>query len=937
MTPEETLQRNGWVRQLARALVRDATRAEDVAQEAQLAAWRASRRESGVAEPSVGWWRGVVRRLAALEWRRETRLQRRERTAARSEALPATVDIAADFERHREVVAAVDALPEPFREALLLRFFEGLPPRALATRLGLPVRTVESRIARGLEKLRAELIGGSGERHRSLAALAFAGGGAVGMKTGGTVLVAAGALVLAGLTTWWFARPVAPSLEHVDAARGATADATAASTDPAFAEGATRVEQRESTASATPPAEPAAPVASIRGSVVLHDQPFAGATVALFRREGQEATSNDWEELAREEPIASATTGADGRFAFAHEPAGSTFLRATAASDLRSAAIAAEPGGELVVRLLAAASLSGTVVRAEDGAPVEHALVSLTNVDTLRDVVTTLTDADGHYSFTALDPGSWRASVVARDGTATTPRNFATAAPDSRFRLAAGSPLTADFELGGGAVLSGRVTDAASGLPIAGARLTLPLFAPAAGVGPVTAADGIYRWSGLRLVGLQTVAVTAPGYGTAIETLFAGPDGELTLDFALSRAASVRGRVVDAAGRPLANAQLRTAATAPPRAEQRSMAPFGGAGLSASFDVEERSTRSDANGRFEIARLSADRVHWLRVRAPGRAEALLVLPELAPDQALELPDLQLQPAAELRGSVVSTTGEPLRAFLEFAPSGDAIVGFRDPLPPRSATIDAWLTGRVVTTAADGSFRFDRLAAGRWKLRVRSEEAVAALPDRAVDIPAGGGSTTLPPLVLDTGLRLAGRLVTTDGSPVGGARITVHVAAGAPTRLHETVAAADGSFEVRGLAMGTYVVQVGQLDAFGSDESGESAVLFTRVQPVEAGRTDVLVRVEVGRWIGGIVRHRDGRATGPLRVRASWSETRLGPETRTDEWGRFRLLVPRRGELRIAVSSMERSSDGATTGPLAKVTIDEVAAQDERPIELLLAD
>jgi len=52
---------------------------------------------------------------------------------------------------------AMNELAEPDRRAILLRFYEGLPPRAIASELGVPVTTVKSWIQRGLEKLRESL------------------------------------------------------------------------------------------------------------------------------------------------------------------------------------------------------------------------------------------------------------------------------------------------------------------------------------------------------------------------------------------------------------------------------------------------------------------------------------------------------------------------------------------------------------------------------------------------------------------------------------------------------------------------------------------------------------------------------------------------------------------------------------------------------------
>ncbi len=56
------------------------------------------------------------------------------------------------------VRAMAEALPEPYREALLLTEFAGLSQRALAGRLGLTFSGAKSRVQRAREKLRALLL-----------------------------------------------------------------------------------------------------------------------------------------------------------------------------------------------------------------------------------------------------------------------------------------------------------------------------------------------------------------------------------------------------------------------------------------------------------------------------------------------------------------------------------------------------------------------------------------------------------------------------------------------------------------------------------------------------------------------------------------------------------------------------------------------------------
>ena len=49
--------------------------------------------------------------------------------------------------------ALVDALPEPYRETMKLQAFENLDYEAIAIRLGVPIGTVRSRLAKARELL----------------------------------------------------------------------------------------------------------------------------------------------------------------------------------------------------------------------------------------------------------------------------------------------------------------------------------------------------------------------------------------------------------------------------------------------------------------------------------------------------------------------------------------------------------------------------------------------------------------------------------------------------------------------------------------------------------------------------------------------------------------------------------------------------------------
>jgi len=156
--PERLLVEDPFVRGLARQLLRDPDRAEDLAQRT----WLLLLRERVAAVSLRGFVATVMRRLAQRERRGAMREADKVAALPRPEAVPSAATIAAREEMRARVVEAVLALPEPYREVVLLRFFEHLPPRAIARRLQLPVETVRTRQKRALAQLRGDLDDGRG-------------------------------------------------------------------------------------------------------------------------------------------------------------------------------------------------------------------------------------------------------------------------------------------------------------------------------------------------------------------------------------------------------------------------------------------------------------------------------------------------------------------------------------------------------------------------------------------------------------------------------------------------------------------------------------------------------------------------------------------------------------------------------------------------------
>jgi len=134
--------------------------AEEVAQDAFHAAWR----RAGTYRPdrgSVRTWLLAIARNAAIDWRR-TKGKRFEREAVIDEAAALTEETRVDdgviaslqAERVREALAA---LPEEQRTVLTLAFWSGLSQSEIASRTGVPLGTIKSRVRLGMSKLRLSL------------------------------------------------------------------------------------------------------------------------------------------------------------------------------------------------------------------------------------------------------------------------------------------------------------------------------------------------------------------------------------------------------------------------------------------------------------------------------------------------------------------------------------------------------------------------------------------------------------------------------------------------------------------------------------------------------------------------------------------------------------------------------------------------------------
>jgi RNA polymerase sigma-70 factor (ECF subfamily) len=142
---------------LARRMLGDAAEAEDVTQEAMLRLWRIA--PEWEARAAVGTWLYRVASNLCLDRLRARRRLSDAPVPERADESPGALGRLEADDRAAALHAALAALPERQRLAIVLRHFEELSNPEIAAALDLSVEAVESLLARGRRGLVAALAG----------------------------------------------------------------------------------------------------------------------------------------------------------------------------------------------------------------------------------------------------------------------------------------------------------------------------------------------------------------------------------------------------------------------------------------------------------------------------------------------------------------------------------------------------------------------------------------------------------------------------------------------------------------------------------------------------------------------------------------------------------------------------------------------------------
>ncbi len=598
------------MRGLARSLCFDPGIADDVAQSSLLSAMERPPRD---ATNLRGWLRQLVLNTARQFGRSEARRKRRDATAAPPGSLPLPETLVLAAETQGRLVAAVLRLEEPYRQTILLRYFEGHEPDEIAKRLQVPSSTIRSRHKRALDRLRELLDGeygnGRDEWKKALLPLAtppalsssLVGGGVLSMSLKWKITIAAGIAFLALgsksvleraslTTTVGPERTLAASSKILDSK---VLDRPIGSGDESNPNDDSELPTRESTSSERD-------AMTFRGTVVRPDEtPVANARVHAF------ATIAETDDEAR--AIGTVTTGEDGEFAITIEstrlPSDECSIVATAERMTHSRIATLTAGSHCRLELRDTARLCGRVLDAATREPIEEAKVFR------GDSGAVTTDRAGAYAFddVPIDTGIGL-DVVHPD--------YPTQHESILLRGKEGG--SRDILLDRGFVVRLCIVDRVSMTPIEGARIEgLGLGREDERTLSDSAGGFAFRATHRQQI---TMEVSKPDYfATAWRWEAWEPKADETIVIPLYRGARVRGTVVDADHHPIPDVAVHAVVDdvrANPVDGVAEAARLGTPGVLV-INTERQGTThgvSDALGRFVLFVVPSEKAYEIEAR-----------------------------------------------------------------------------------------------------------------------------------------------------------------------------------------------------------------------------------------------------------------------------------------------------------------------------------
>ncbi len=584
-----------------------------------------------------------------------------------------------------------------------------------------------------------------------------------------------------------------------------------------------------------------------------------------------------------------AETDFEGRFGFKGLSAGDYNVMVSKSGytrNISNGVRAGEGAAPLEVVLSPGASIAGRLIQ-PNGQPVtgysvaaraasggsSSAMILGTRANNFAQV-----DPDGGFLLEGLTPGAAYDLSIFGDGESRgDPKKKGVVAPAA----------DVEIEVASRGRIAGRVLDAASGVPVTDFEAS---YTPARGGGgivirmgtagendrrtPFSSPEGAFSFEDVP-PGNFDVTVWAKTYQEARTGGVAVAAGETrNIEVKAARGLVIRGRVVDAkSGRGVQDASVTARA--------------GGSSGTFMFNLSENGggVITDADGRFEIVDQGPGS-YQLTARHSLFSEATARVTLEDKDAVVDIPMLS---GGVIAGMVASSQGTPLAgAEVSLQNSGDA------------GGLRMGMDGQGTLSDGAGRFRFEHLAAGRYKVgaTLRSE----ASPTIEVPLNAGDVREDIR-LALDGGATVRGVVKGLSEGERSGVMIG---AQGLEDYFANTRTNADGSFEFTGVPKGSLTLRATAGDlVFGSSHTAIKEVV------VPAGQSEVLTEIvfEDGLAISGTVTRRGAPVSG-ARVSAYMSGTGRQGSGRTDDNGVFRITGLEPGRVNVTAFAETFSSQAS---------------------------
>lgn len=631
-----------------------------------------------------------------------------------------------------------------------------------------------------------------------------------------------------------------------------------------------------------------APAALLGGQVVdAAGRPIAGASLWIEptgRSGGWSIGPGAWR----------ATSAADGSFFISGVAFGHAYRLHTEANSYapETVVIPAAPAGttrEPVRVVLTRGRLVQGTITDTRGTPIEGAEVALLPVavtgtggysQNIAARRTSTTDARGVFEFAGTPPG--RHELTASHAEHVSVQAMAFEVPPGEGTKDVGT-LTLDV----GTAIEGVVRDLQR-RPVGGAQVKAhqnnidhrrphePEVRTA-----LTETDGTFRIAGLRAEPVDLV-VEAEGY-ERFEMAAVRPQAGGMIEVQLGEGARLVGRVLDAAGKGVANAYIWLRLDRNPSFSFTAWSP----------DAPRHNATTDSEGRFQFEALGAG--PWtIDIAGEQLAEDVDAI-RLGPGEERQI-ELRLRAHARLAGVVTDPYGEPVAG-------AEVLVQPRDPAGQVTGTHHG------ARTDAGGAYDAYRVPSGPARIVARHPDYRDGVAEVVIE-----GGTNVVDLKLQPGWEISGTVSTAAGSPVALARVEAHPVepplsldelADAqrqvlPRLQLEAVTDEDGTYRIGGLDDGRYELRA-HADGYARAASGHLPV---RIDGGSVAGIDFVLHR--GITLQGVVTGRPSAALAGISVKAA-QERLLGGMTTPDLGGRFQMNDL--GPGKWTISAVER--DGRT--------------------------